>query len=478
MTTRPPFDPWLAAQATSEVAAVSALDAQALSALQARRLHRLLTAAQSSPLYRERMVGHDLAALRLQDLPIVHKAELMHRFSDWVTDPAVTLEALQRFTADPTQIGDPFLGRYTVWESSGSSGEPGIFIQNAAAMAVHDALECLRRPTLRPYQKLLDPWALSDTMAFVGATGGHFASTVSVERLRRLNPMLAPRLHSVSFLQPLRQLVAQLEGIQPTVLATYPSMAVLLAAEAQAGRLHLSPQEIWTGGENLSPGMRRFISDTWGCPVADSYGASEFLSMASECRHGHLHLNSDWVLLEPLDADGQPVPPGQASESVLLTNLANLVQPLIRYELGDRITLHDQRCACGSDLPVIEVNGRHQDSLRVGAPGQRRVTLLPLAISTVLEEQAGLFDFQLVQQGPQDLTLHTGLRSVVSADTVDRACAVLAEFLTQQGAHGVRIHHSSTAQAAVPLGPSGKAQRVVPLRRPQALTSTTTRPRT
>lgn len=476
MSTRPPFDPWLATQATSAVAAATSLDAQALAALQARRLHRLLTAAQSSPLYRERMAGHDPAALRLQDLPVVHKAELMHRFSDWVTDPTVTLEAVQRFTADPTQVGEPFLGRYTVWESSGSSGEPGIFIQDAAAMAVHDALECLRRPTLRPYQKLLDPWALTDTMAFVGATGGHFASTVSVERLRRLNPVLAPRLHSVSFLQPLRQLIAQLEDIRPTVLATYPSMAVLLAAEAQAGRLQMSPQEIWTGGENLSPGMRRFISGTFDCPVADSYGASEFLSMASECRHGHLHLNSDWVLLEPIDAQGRPVPAGQAGESVLLTNLANLVQPLIRYELGDRVTLHDQRCACGSVLPVIEVAGRHQDSLQVGSPGQRSVTLLPLAISTVLEEQAGLFDFQLVQQGPQDLVLHTGLRSVVSADTVDRACAVLAEFLTQQGAHGVRIHHSSTAQAAVPLGPSGKAQRVVP--RPQALTSTTTRPRT
>lgn len=462
MSTRPPYDPWLAAQAMSDVTAAAGLDAQALSALQAQRLQRLLTAAQSSPLYRERMAGLDLATVGLQDLPVVHKAELMHRFSDWVTDPAVTLEALQRFTADPAQIGEPFLGRYTVWESSGSSGEPGTFIQDAAAMAVHDALECLRRPTLRPYQKLLDPWGLSDTFAFVGATGGHFASTVSVERLRRLNPVLAARLHSVPFLQPLRQLIAQLERIRPTVLATYPSMAVLLAAEAQAGRLHLSPQEIWTGGEQLSPGMRRFISSTWGCPVADSYGASEFLSMASECRHGHLHLNSDWVLLEPLDAQGRPVPPGQAGESVLLTNLANLVQPLIRYELGDRVTLHDQRCACGSVLPVIEVTGRHQDSLRVGPPGKRAVTLLPLAISTVLEEQAGLFDFQLVQQGPQDLVLHTGLRSVVSPDTVERACAALADFLVQQGAHGVRIHRGTSAKAAVPLGPSGKGQRVVP----------------
>jgi hypothetical protein len=39
------------------------------------------------------------------------------------------------FTADPSRIADPYLGRYVVWESSGSSGEPGIFVQDAAAMA-------------------------------------------------------------------------------------------------------------------------------------------------------------------------------------------------------------------------------------------------------------------------------------------------------------------------------------------------------
>ena len=34
----------------------------------------------------------------------------------------------------------------------------------------------------------------------------------------------------------------------------------------------------------------------------------------------------------------------------MLTNLANRAQPLIRYDLGDRIKLHSQRCECGSPL--------------------------------------------------------------------------------------------------------------------------------
>lgn len=53
----------------------------------------------------------------------------------------------------------------------------------------------------------------------------------------------------------------------------------------------------------------------------------------------NLHLNADWVILEPVDAALRPVPPGNPSHSTLLTNLANRVQPIIRYDLGDSVTM-------------------------------------------------------------------------------------------------------------------------------------------
>ena len=206
-------------------------------------------------------------------------------------------------------------------------------------MAAYDALEALRRPHLRPYDRILDPWGVTERLVFVGAIGGHFASTVSIERLRRLNPLLASRLRSVSFLQPVASLVAELHRNSPTVVATYPSAAVLLAEECLAGRLRIAPREIWTGGENLSPAMRAFVQQAFDCPVVNSYGTSEFLSLASECSHGSLHLNSDWAILEPVDARGNPVPRGSPGATTLLTNLANHVQPLIRYDIGDRVAL-------------------------------------------------------------------------------------------------------------------------------------------
>ena len=454
----PPFDPWLSGVVAADVAAAARAGTDVLAARRARRMADLLAAAHRSRLYRRLLEG-DAASLRLEDLPIMRKADLMRQFGDWVTDPELRLDALRRFAADPSRIAEPFLGRYVVWESSGSSGEPGVFVQNAAAMAVYDALEALRRPVLRPLHRVLDPWGLGERIAFLGATGGHFASTVSIERLRRLNPALARGMHGVSFLQPTDRLVAELHALAPTIIATYPSAAVLLAEERLAGRLEVALQEVWTGGETLSPAMRGFVQQAFGCPVTNSYGASEFLSLAFECHRGGMHLNSDWAILESVDECGRALPAGQAGATTLLTNLANHLQPLIRYDLGDRVTLHSKRCACGSCLPLIEVQGRSDDTLRLGLPGTQAVRLLPLALCTVLEDEARLFDFQLVQQGPCDLLLRTGLRGVDGSGAFRRARTTLEAFLARQGAAGVRIHCRSGAPRQ--HGRSGKVQRVI-----------------
>jgi phenylacetate-coenzyme A ligase PaaK-like adenylate-forming protein len=456
----PPFDPWRSAWVGADIAVASSSGATGLAERRAHRLAALLdAAARGSALYRRILAGRDPAGVRLEDLPVTHRAELMHRFDEWVADPALNLDALRRFTADPHRIGEACQGQYVVWESSGSSGEPGIFVQDASAMAVYDGLEALRRPTLRPWQRLLDPWLLSERIVFVGATGGHFASTVSIERLRRLHPTFAPHWHSVSFLQPAARLVAQLQALAPTIVATYPSAAVLLAEERVAGRLDIAPREIWTGGEMLSSTMRQAVMNAFGCPVADNYGASEFLTLASECSLGHLHLNSDWAILEPVDARGRPVANDRLPATTLLTNLANHVQPLIRYDLGDRVTLHATRCACGSSLPVIEVQGRCDDALRLGRPDRPATLVLPLALSTVLEEEAGLFDFQLVQLGPCEVLLRTGLTGQTGRAALRRARAALSAFLEAQGAPGVKI--SCRAGEPARAGASGKIRRVV-----------------
>jgi phenylacetate-coenzyme A ligase PaaK-like adenylate-forming protein len=449
---------WRGPALALDVLAVPHATPQALAARQARRLSALLcSAARDSPLYRQVLRGIDPARAALCELPVIDKRTLMRRFDDWVADPALRLDGLRRFVAQPARIGEPYLGRFQVWKSSGSQGEPGLFVQDDTAMRIYDALEAARRPVLQPWRRLFDPCLLGERIAFVGATGGHFASTVSFERLRRQAPAWAGRLRGISFLQPTAALVAQLQAFAPTIVASYPSAALLLACEQAAGRLRLQLNELWTGGETLTPAARLRIEQAFGCPLANAYGASEFLPIASPCRLGRLHLNSDWVLLEQLDGQGRLLPPGESGCRTLLTNLANRVQPLIRFDLGDRTRLDPQRCACGSALPVIEVEGRCDDSLWLGRAGAR-ATLLPLALCTVLEDDAGLFDFELVQHGPCDLVLHAAGTDGDAHAALRRASSVLGGFLRRQGALGVRIRLSSRAPATCLA--SGKRQRV------------------
>jgi phenylacetate-coenzyme A ligase PaaK-like adenylate-forming protein len=423
------------------------------------RLEALLgVASESSPLYHSILDPLGGSAARLADVPPMRKGELMKQFDRWIADPEVTLPALRAFTREPARIGEPFLGRYTVWESSGSSGEPAIFLLDPHAMAVNDGLESARGPssTLSPLPLLVSPASLR--MAFVGAIDGHFASIVSLRRGRRLNFWLDANLRTFSFLQPIDALVAHLNVWQPAVLASYPSMAWVLAQEQLAGRLQLGLRGVWTGGETLTTAQREAIGRAFGAPVRDAYGASECLTIATECRHRRMHLNADWVILEPVDAQMRCVPEGEVGETTLLTSLANRVQPIVRYDLGDRVRFVPGACPCGSALPVIEVQGREDDVLSLSGAKGRLVHLAPLALTTLLEEEGGVFDFELLQTGECALELRLHGADAAPA-RLEAACGALRRWLQAQGLPQVQIAGRSLPAAAA-RGRSGKQRRV------------------
>ena len=456
------FDAVRLSSVSMDVAAAQRGTPQGIAQRQQTRLAALIESTlRGSSLYRALWPAGTTARTPLQQLPPVQRKQLMADFGGWVTDPQLELSALRQFTADPTRIAQPWLGRYMVWESSGTSGQPGVFVQDLQAMAVNDALEALRR--IPPPKPLLtgwfDPMGLGERTAFIGAIDGHFASTVSVRRLCAINPWLARSTRSLSLLDPLPDLVKALNAFNPTAIATYPTAAALLADEAARGALRIRPHAIWTGGEYLAPGVRAHITKHLGGAVRNSYGASEFLAMGWECAHGQLHVNADWVILEPVDEHFRPVPAGQPSSSVLLTNLANHVQPLVRYDLGDQVSLHSERCSCGSPLPVLKVQGRHDEPLVMAGHKGQSVTLLPLALSTVLEDNAGVFDFYLLQIDACTLELHLPLEGEAGQQALARCLAELHTFATAMGLAPIQVHGRLGNTA--PRGRSGKACRIV-----------------
>jgi len=456
----PMFDPVRFAAATLDVLASTRASPAALAARQRARLDRLLSAAmRDSAFYASHLPRNLSSATQLGALPTVSRQVLMENFDDWVTDPHIKLSDLSTFTADLRRVGDAYLGRYLVWESSGTSNHPGIFVQNVQTLGVYDALEAVRRSPGRPLQRCVDPMMLTERFAFVGATSGHFASYVTMQRLREINPLLAPAVRCFSILQCTSALVDALNAFKPTVIATYPTAAAMLADEADRGCLTCRPREIWSGGETLSPTVRSRLEHVLACTVRNSYGASEFLPIAWECGHGCLHVNADWVILEPVDEHARAMPAGELSYTTLLTNLANPVQPLIRYDLGDQIILHPGNCTCGSSLPVIEVQGRRDDALVMAGQHGRTVTLLPLALTTVLEDQAGVFDFQLEQRNDHTLALRLAVPGPEGEVAAQRCRVALHAFAAVQRLQPIRINVDWGQ--LIRRGRSGKAQRIV-----------------
>jgi len=421
---------WLATQGNRDL----------VNSLGRHRLAHLLDSARMRSAFYRRYYSGIAPHAALKDYPVVTRATLMNHFNDWVTDVAIRRSDVDAFIADPNRLGEPYLGRYAVWTSSGTTGSPGIYVIEPDALAIYQALLTTR---LTSAEDGTLPWhclTSGGRIAMIAATEGHYAGIVSWERERRLHPWISGRARAISITEPIAQIVNQLNQWQPLLLSSYPTMLALLAEEQEAGRLHIKPSVLWSGGENLGAPEREHLSRIFGSTLLEEYGASECMSIAFGCRDGGLHVNADWVILEPVDERYRPVPEGVASHTTLLTNLANHVQPIIRYDLGDSITVLPNRCSCSVPLPRIRVEGRRDDILTLPGQDGRSVKLAPLALETVVENAAGLHSFQVIQTHRTRLQLRLGVTEHTARRQVWRQVRErLTQYLTTQGASAVSL---------------------------------------
>jgi phenylacetate-coenzyme A ligase PaaK-like adenylate-forming protein len=378
----------------------------------------------------------------LRELPPVGKRELMENFDDWVTDPHITLAGLKEdLLGDTSRVGGFYRGQYLVMTTSGSTGEPAVLVHDRTSLQVANLLAPIReRRTLLTAAEARAFLHQGVRAAALIADGDHFAGVVLTETARRRSPRTARRVRVFSVLRPLPELVADLNVFQPTMLYGYPSAMLQLAAEQKSGRLRIHPLLAVAAGEGLAADAGADIEAALGCRVTVRYLASEALALTSRCRQGLLHVNADWNIVEPVDDVFRPVPAGELSHTVLVTNLANRVQPLIRYNLGDRVQLAAGPCACGSPFPTLRVEGRSGDVLSFAAADGSVVTVLPLALGTVIEETAGVRRFQAIRTGLRSLTVRIEVwPDAVTAAVRAEAGERLGKFFAAQGAGGVDV---------------------------------------
>ena len=418
-------------------------------------------ARTASPFYRDsyRHLPSDIEDV--SELPAVDKPTLMSRFDDWVTDPDVTLADLRNnFLNRESCIGQLYLGRYLVATTSGTTGEPAVLLHDRLSWWVYNIMGRTRPQSIMGRIDLAALARRGIRTAALFATGGHFGGVTFIERIRQVSPFISARTRIISVLRPVDELVAELNEFQPTLLEGYPSVLVLLAAEQRAGRLRIDPVHIICAGELFTAAMREAVTGAFGCAVIEGYAATEVPGLALECTHGFLHVNSDWYILEPVDSDRRPVAPGVLSDSALVTNLSNRIQPIIRYDLGDRVMLQPHPCPCGSPFPVVAVEGRTNDVLTFDDAEHRPVQILPLALGSVIEEIPGVHRFQAVGTGPHDLTIRLDVDSEQGRSAVEREVeARVRDFLRSHRVADVAV--ACTAEMPRQEPRSGKLRQIL-----------------
>jgi phenylacetate-CoA ligase len=374
-----------------------------LLAHQRARLRALLEhAVTSSPWYR-RTLGPNAPEAPLAELPTLSKATLMERFDEVVCDPRLRLADLRAHLESGSAA--PFLGEYRVASTSGSTGLRGVFAFTHREFA---------------------HWTAASLRAMVRAGGGPGVRLVAIgapspaavtRQLFADFQAATPDAPRLSVVTPLPELVEALNAYQPQGLVGYPTLAGILAGEQLAGRLRIRPRFGLYGAEPLTPVIRRRIRQAWGFEPASIYAATEALAIGSstpadEC----LEISEDVLVVEVVDQHDRPVPPGTPGAKVLVTNLVDYAQPLIRYELSDVVTLADGPNPSGRPYRrIASIEGRRMDTLHLPRRGGGEVALHPTGLSPAFASLPEVREYQVLHD-------HRGLHArVVLAPGADPA---------------------------------------------------------
>ena len=419
--------------------------------LQEKRLERLLEhAARESTFYGRRWGKSVPTPGDFRQLEPVTKRELLDKgFDEALTDPALNRESLHKL------LGHGGRSPYIVLATSGTTGEPVIVPYSRREWI--EGLAYMIRGESRRSSSLLQ--ALR-TARRVGSVATHNPIHVSTQLAASLEFLPGARL-SLSAGMSIEEQIERLEAFQPRMLWGYPAAIDLLAKAQLEGRLHIRPERVLTGGETMPSGFRERLRAAWGAEIFDSYGLTEGLVFGWECRqHRGLHIDEDAVILEVVDKDDRLLPWGEKGNSILVTNLYNWTLPVIRYRVGDVMTISAEPCPCGVPFArITSIEGRRDEALPLeGAQGQT-VELHPAALEAVLEAMDGVRRFQLrssagrahvlvVPRGPGD-----GL--------ADRIKIELERILASSGAAPDSVRVEIVAGLEGELGSTDKRRRVL-----------------
>jgi phenylacetate-CoA ligase len=337
-------------------------------------------------------------------------------------------------------------GPLTRYNTGGSSGEPLIFYMGKGRKS-HDVAAKWRATR----------WWDVDIGDRELVVWGSPIELGAQDRLRRFRDgLMRSQLLPAFEMSPanLDRFVETIRTARPAMLFGYPSSLSLIASHARQKHLDMSRLGIrvaFVTSEKLYDEQRAVISEVFGCPVANGYGARDAGFIAHECPAGRLHISAEDLIVETVGSDGKQTSQGEPGE-IVVTHLATADFPFLRYRTGDIGVLSNETCSCGRGLPVLEdIQGRSTDFV----VAQDGTVMHGLALIYTVRDLPGVESFRIEQLSVDQTTV-----KVVAGPLFDLASEnrIVHDFKARLGkAVDIRVEKVGTISSEA----SGKFRYVV-----------------
>ncbi|PTN11952.1 phenylacetate--CoA ligase family protein [Nitrosomonas aestuarii] len=367
----------------------------------------------------------------------------VHSLADLTSLPFLTKSVIRRNIGGLKSDSARYLTRYN---TGGSSGEPLVFFIGKGRTS-HD-IAAKWRATRWWGVDIGDPEIV---------IWGSPIELGAQDRLRNLRDrMMRTKLLPAFEMseQKIDGFLAEIRAKRPRMLFGYPSALSHIARYAKTHGIRMDDlgiQAAFVTSERLYDDQRQQISTVFNCPVANGYGGRDAGFIAHECPEGGMHISAEDIIVEIIDAQGTPLPPGESGE-IVVTHLATHDFPFIRYKTGDMGILHDKPCACGRGLPLIrEIQGRSTDFV----VAQDGTVMHGLALIYILRDLPQIEAFKIIQESLNETHIY-----LVTKTTLDQQVRLQIEraFKARLG-HAVTIVIKQVAH--IPAEKSGKFRYVV-----------------
>ena len=345
--------------------------------------------------------------------PLMDKSSMMRNFDVMNTQSLSGRELFNcALLSEKDRDFSRTIGKFSAGLSSGTSGQRGLFVVS------------------REEQQL---WAGS--MLAKMLPDGLFSGEKVALFLRANNNLYQTvnnRWLSLEFYDLFKPIISHFGSLQqqsPTIIVAPAQVLRELALCVLRGEVELQVKQVISVAEVLDHQDRLLLKHIFG-KVAEIYQATEGF-LASTCSHGTLHLNEEFLHIEPQWIDERRFTP-------IVTDFTRTTQPVVRYKLDDVLVASLEVCPCGNAARAIsQIEGRWDDQLRLpDGEGTLKIVFADLCSRILAISLPATADYRLIQEDERRLTLIADC----TAEELESCKQALQNLFDEQG---IDIHSLS-----------------------------------